>query len=613
MITVSNDFKNGCNSDVLTYREYIVIDNQTIDIKGTLNTTAYKDTTFFGTFNMKTLEFETENDVNFKQKEFVYFKEVNGESMKVGTFITQDVNDNDTKGTVKVLAYDYGLKFAIPYVSMLNYESGEITLDDVIDEICSVVGVQRVSQTLPNGSFIVDSNQFVNQETNGDVIVHASIVNGMFATINNDDKLVFRFITNTGEIIEDYEMLEDKRDTHQLTCLCLAPSKDLETLGATRKDLTIVNEENWLKLYDYAFAYSTEKCEQLIDNIFNLVKGFGYSSFEGKYAFKPYLELGDKIQFKNKSGQLIDSVVLRTNSVYDDMTISAPSIISASVEYQIPETAKMTAMRAYIEANREQSTITSIVARTGVLEGTVDTITDNVDTLTQTVNGLTNTVSSSGGTNYVKDSMGVLNDGSWLDSNDNKANMQSTNYSGAVGQSAIVLNNTLFKQSISCKNGVYNLSFKFLKNAPLGVATIVVNDTSYTLDSTGEFSQNITVSTNTVDISFVGNVSGTGYIYDLMLNEGTQKKSWEQNQDETTTETVKIGKGIEVRSSTQNTTSKMNADGFKVTSNTSGDDVMKATDKGGWFNELESHSTSKINGSLFIRVGNQTWETGVDV
>lgn len=36
-----------------------------------------------------------------------------------------------------------------------------------------------------NGTFIVDSNQFVNGEQYGDVVAQASGINGMFATINS--------------------------------------------------------------------------------------------------------------------------------------------------------------------------------------------------------------------------------------------------------------------------------------------------------------------------------------------------------------------------------------------------------------------------------------------
>ena len=386
MLQVSDKFKKGCNSDSLKYREYIIIDGKQVDIKGNLSATAYKDTTFFGTFNMKMLTFQTENDINYKKKEFIYYKEVDGESVKIGTFIVTEVKDSDTFEQVNVTAYDYGLKFANPYTTKLDYSSGKITMFNVIQEICTNCGVELENTTLPNGSFIVDSNQFINDEQFGDVVAIVSLDNGMFATINENDKLEFIFtkvtignetnlstetdeklltendnfiIVNDLEVIEDYIDLDDKRDTQPITSVLVATSKDLESAGAVRKDQDLINKygEHWLKIYDYAFAYSSEKCEQLVDAIFNQVRGFGYSSFESNYSFKPYLQLGDKIKFKNKNGELVKSVVLKIESNYDDITLSAPSIINASVEYDLPQTAEEIAQRASIEVNKANAEI----------------------------------------------------------------------------------------------------------------------------------------------------------------------------------------------------------------------------------------------------------------
>lgn len=351
---VSNTYKSNCKKDSVKYREYIVIDNKEVDIKGDLSDTAYKDTTFFGKFNLKMLKFETENDIDYKKKEFVYYKEVDGEALKIGTFIVTDVSDSDTFESVNVTAYDYGLKFANPYKTNLDYENGNITMFQVAKEICTNCGMELENTSLPNGSFLVDSNQFVNNEQYGDVICIIALENGMFATTNSNDKLEFIFTNETNEIIEDYVELDDKRDTRPITSVLVATSKELESAGAVRKDEALIEEygEHWLKIYDYAFAYSTEKCEQLIEAIFNQVKGFAYSSFKSEYSFLPYLSLGDKIKFKNKEGELVDSVILRYETNYDEITFEAPSIISASVEYTLPETNEQKIDKVGIEVNR---------------------------------------------------------------------------------------------------------------------------------------------------------------------------------------------------------------------------------------------------------------------
>ena len=198
MISVSQTIKDSCKADTNTHTEYIIINGQTIYIKGKLSATAYKDTTFFGTFNMKVLEFETENTTQYRNRQFEYYKVIDGNEFKVGTFITTEVDDSDSKETIKVTANDYALKFAVPYTTELNYSSGNVTLYDVLEECCTNAGVTLDNATITNGSFKVDSNQFVNGEMIGDVISAIAGISGNFATITSQDKLKLLFYEDTG-------------------------------------------------------------------------------------------------------------------------------------------------------------------------------------------------------------------------------------------------------------------------------------------------------------------------------------------------------------------------------------------------------------------------------
>lgn len=426
---VSSTFKANCKKDSVKYREYIIIDNKEVDIKGNLSDTAYKDTTFFGKFNLKMLKFETENDIDYKKKEFTYYKEVNGEAIKIGTFIVTDVSDSDTYESVNVTSYDYGLKFANPYKSTLNYLDGNVTLFQVVQEICTNCEVELENASLPNGTFIVDSNQFVNGEQYGDVVAQASGINGMFATINSNDKLEFIFTNETNEIIEDYIELNNKRDTHPITSVLVAISEDLETAGAVLKDEALIEKygEHWLKIYSYGFAYSTIKCQQLVEAIFNQVKGFGYSSFKSEYSFLPYLSLGDKIKLKNKDGSLVNSVILRYETNYDEITFEAPSIINASVDYELPETPETIAKKAMIKVDQETGEILSqvedvqedingdngLLQRVSAVETkqtatdlTINVISKNIDTTT----GEIREVTTSNGYKFSSDGLNIYTD-----------------------------------------------------------------------------------------------------------------------------------------------------------------------------------------------------------
>lgn len=397
---VSNTFKVNCKKDSVKYREYIIIDNKEVDIKGNLTDTAYKDTTFFGKFNLKMLKFETENDIDYKKKEFTYYKEVDGEALKIGTFIVTEVKDSDTFESVNVTAYDYGLKFSNPYTTNLDYKNGNITMFQVVQEICNKCDIELENTYLPNGSFIVDSNQFVNGEKYGDVICIVALENGMFATINSNNKLEFIFTNETDEIIEDYVELDDKRDTQPITSVLVAPSKDLETAGAVKKDQTLINQygEHWLKIYDSYFANSTTKCQQLISAIFNQVKGFSYSSFKSEYSFLPYLTLGDKIKFKNKEGKLVDSIILRYETNYDEVVLEAPSIINASIEYELPETPEEISKKALVKVDQANGEIELIAKATEELNSKTAQLRLDVDTIEGQISDIADITTTAEGT-----------------------------------------------------------------------------------------------------------------------------------------------------------------------------------------------------------------------
>ena len=155
---LTQTFKDNCNAREVRLSEYVVLDNIQIPVKAELNDACYNDGNFIGTFIFKELRFETSNEYDFRKKEFEYYKVINGESAKIGTFITTEITDNDTEETIKVVAMDYGLKTQVEYTSNLNYESGNITLLDVWNENCKLSEIESGMTTFTNSNFIVDSD-----------------------------------------------------------------------------------------------------------------------------------------------------------------------------------------------------------------------------------------------------------------------------------------------------------------------------------------------------------------------------------------------------------------------------------------------------------------------
>ena len=660
MIAVSNATKEACNSASLTYKEFIIIDNETIEIRGKLTATAFNDRNFIGTFNLKCLTFETENDIDYKEKEFEYYKQVNNEAFKIGTFITTEVEDSDTNEIVKVTAMDYGLKFATPYETSLDYDSGEITMQDVLDEILTNVNIQlsNKSQTLPNKDFIVDSNQFVNSEVYGDVISAIAGINGMFAIIDSDDKLKIFTSENTNEIIEDYTELDDKRDTHAITIVELGMSQVQGVQVQARWEEGIeLYGEHYLIINDNPFAYTMGKRQELVGNILDQVKGLGYSSFESRFAFKPYLQRGDKIKFRNKAGQLIDSIVLKIDTDYENITLSAPSIADSTVDYVVADTEEKI-RRAEVIANQASGQVTIISNQVREIGQTVDsnyqqmtenftnyyTIEQTNQMLVDAETGVTNTFSEAGGNNIFR------NTGLWFEETkdintytfpNSETYPSSNTFTGAMAvyeywkgyakkisddnamnNSAILMQKGSFIQEQPVPNGNYSISFYYQLLNPLATAKVKINDVEYPLNSTsvkqfytGEqdtngnyITQPLIVSSKNIRIEFTCSIDDGLKIYDLMCNKGNVKLAYSQNENETTTDTVNISKGITITSTNMETIFKANADGIRILTLT-GNVIAYFTDKGLSTKEIIVEEEAQIVKTLWQEVGDQTWIT----
>lgn len=396
MKQISTSLTSKLRTDSIIERDYIIFSGETTRhyIWFNLYDDCYNNGNFISTFVMKRIEFTyKDNDLEFKQKEFNAYKEYkldNGtwESINYGTFIVQSVKPSDTKEEIKVTGYDYGIKFANPYISELDYSSSTITLLQVLQECCTKCGVELATTDFANSGFLVDSNQFDGLSMFGNVVSAVAGISCNFGKIKADNKLYLEFKNETGIVIDasDYEDFDDKRDTQPYNAVSLGMS------GVEGENVTLVDEsvepgkENYLTINDNPFAYTQEKRNELIQAIFNKVNGFGYSSFELDNCMYPQLECGDLIQIRNKEGQLVDTIVLRISYEETEIKLEAPSTISATVTYQNPPSAYDIAKLTQINVDKQNQTIEAVVSQ-------VEDNTEHLTRIDQNINEVSITVS----------------------------------------------------------------------------------------------------------------------------------------------------------------------------------------------------------------------------
>ena len=200
--------------------------------------------------------------------------------------------------------------------------------------------------------------------------------------------------------------------------------------------------------------------------------------------------------------------------------------------------------------------------------------------------------------------------------------VRNSNDEAANNNSMLLLNGEVYQEQ-EVPNGNYAVSFMYQKLNELANASVLINDKEYQLDSTelkqfytGEqdnetkeyITQPVEVTTNHIRITFKCDVDNAVEIYDLMCNKGTVKLAYSQNENETTTETVNISKGITITSTNMETIFKANANGIKILTLQNAT-IAYFTDKGLSTKELIVEDEAQICRTLIQDVGDQTWFT----
>ena len=93
-----------------------------------------------------------------------------------------------------------------------------------------------------------------------------------------------------------------------------------------------------------------------------------------------------------------------------------------------------------------------------------------------------------------------------------------------------------------------------------------------------------------------------------MCNKGTVKLAYSQNENETTTETVNISKGITITSTNMETIFKANANGIRILTLQNAT-IAYFTDKGLSTKEIIVEDEAQICRTSIQNVGDQTWFT----
>lgn len=621
MYNTSQNYKDKVLNDSTQHELNIYIDGNKIEpnhiVDFSLTLELFNNDEFcLGCTPEKDIEFEIDKRDLPEAYEKVYVETgVNDEIIPIGHFTIQSIEDDEFK--VKIKATDYMKKF-----EDTKYDGSNLiypkTMLEVLKDICIKVGVE-----LGSTSFLNSEKQIAvydNTVTARTYLGYIAEQAGGFAAIGRDGKL---YIKNFGKDTIDFDinLFGDFTwgDKFKVSKISYEDGIQNYKFGDEAQATVFIDQNNM-------YIVDSEQ----VENIYNQIKDFEVYTFEGETIIDPAYDIGDILVIEGKKvlfqGELEYAGKFKAN---------IKSKIQAKTEQESMQTKQSNSnkiKRVQSEINQIDGKITQLVQETSEHEekitkaqqdidgftqkvATKDELTEKVNELKHTIEGITLQSKETGGGNlffYAKEYWkGEIQDKEATLEEYTNTEIQQNN----VSDEGYLINNGVSIQSQVVKNGYYVISFNYYKLKTDATGYVKINEIEYTLDETEntwiEKVIPLEITNNLITIEIGSDTNESYYISDLMVSLGVEKSIWTQNSNETRTDTVEIGKGIQVNSSTKNTYTRIDADGNRTFNSSTNERVAEMTDKGIYTKQLEVKEQAKINVLLIQQIGSQVWLTGL--
>lgn len=376
--------------------------------------------------------------------------------------------------------------------------------------------------------------------------------------------------------------------------------------------------------------------DQYLQDLLDTLKGTEFYINDYSSTGVAYLELGDlynvNVGEETYKCLMLNDTLNVSQGLSEDIFTDKPD--KSETDYKKADKTDRRINQAFIIVDKQNQQIEALTSQVTTIENTVGNsyTKEEVNQLIQTANeGVTNNFINSGGNNLLR------NTGLWFEDrseieymypqsslypSDNlfmsadphweywKGNAKKVKEDKASNLSGILLQTGYFEQQQQVRNGTYTLSFKYRKLIELATVNVQINDRYLDLVNIEdtEIIEVGEITAQNISIKIFSDTDDSCVIYDLMLNAGSEKAEYSQHQNETTTDTVNISKGITIQSSDTNTTFKANSDGIRVYNSKDMDTpITEYTDTGMDTNRIKVKDEAEIIQVLWKNVGNNTW------
>ena len=566
-------------------------------------------------------ELDIDSNVYIPEKTILNYQfgvKVNGEYeyLNFGNYVVYKAEKQEDTNSYKLTCYDKMLYSMVDYEKMnISYP---ISIRDYIKAICNKLGLTfaNESDTFANYDKQIQNELYLDEDENSlgytfrDVLDELSQVTASCICINGNDELEIRYINDTNDTIDE-EFLKDVNVKFgekfgAVNTIVLSRSADSDNVYYPE---TLPENPYEFKISDNQIMNFNDRSDYLPD-IYEKLNGLEFYINDFSSTGICYYELLDRYNVKigdnTYSCVMLNDEINITQGLEENVFTEMPE--ETKTDYTKADKTDRKVNQTYVIANKQKSEIELVTREINSVKNDLSNNYYNIEQsnvlIQNATDGLMNTLSQVGGNNLLRNTFFYEYENGLL-----------TYWSGpqkvvpkyeSKSRNALSLQNGTIKQSVNLTNKKYCCSFKYIKLSEVANAKFIINSKEYVLDANVDTEKKFEIvedlKTDSITIEFVCDTNDGFLVYETMLNEGESASLFTQNTSESISDTVNIGKGVEVLASNIKNKTRMDADGFRGINTETNELTFYQTTDGIYGKEVETESMR--SGNLIVTTRN---------
>ncbi len=269
-----------------------------------------------------------DKNVNFKYGLFV---SKDYEYVDMGDFYIKDVEDDKNKEEITVTGYDKMLNFMVPFKQSELKMIYPCTIVQLLKRMCEIREVELYSSTFYNSNLIITEDFFTAQEITYRDVLDKIAQATLTTPFIKDNKLYMCKIGNNSVQTLDTSYLSNlvvNEKFGPLNAFVLGRGAVEDNIESCDQNSISANKRHELRFDENEIL--DDKRNEVIDEMFNQIKGLEYYALESSNLGLMWLEPCDIITAKDREGAGYKSIYLKAR-------ITINTGISGQMEVNIPE------------------------------------------------------------------------------------------------------------------------------------------------------------------------------------------------------------------------------------------------------------------------------------